>query len=286
MGGCAGHFLKAGKMMPVEFRGEFVRENLRTEPNSAATHQNCDPHIERAMWTNFLSERCKLLPHRDRSLPGDRVEFTSTPVDRGIATSVFAVLWITIVYFGPGLSLDNANEVTRMGLTFSILQDASLRIDRFAPYTIDTAVYGGHVYSDKAPGQSLVATPFVGALMFATHTAGYSTAPIENGHLTNFFRYAIWVGTAFTSALFTALAAGCLYLLARMLGAGQPAAQEWLISLSLFGAPYGWLTQHTPAPCNAHIPTGTRTRWRHGPSRYNRRADRGPRALVDRFVDR
>jgi hypothetical protein len=44
------------------------------------------------------------------------------------------------------------------------LLDGSLRIDRYASQTGDKALYGGHVYSDKAPGISFLAVPTVGVM--------------------------------------------------------------------------------------------------------------------------
>ncbi|MDX6447918.1 MAG: hypothetical protein QOD08_381 [Gaiellaceae bacterium] len=45
--------------------------------------------------------------------------------------------------------------------------DGSLRIDRYASQTGDKALYGGHVYSDKAPGISLLAVPTLGTMRLA-----------------------------------------------------------------------------------------------------------------------
>ena len=50
----------------------------------------------------------------------------------------------------------------------SIVLDGSLRIDRYADQTGDKALYGGHVYTDKAPGISFLAVPAVAAM----HAAG------------------------------------------------------------------------------------------------------------------
>jgi hypothetical protein len=58
--------------------------------------------------------------------------------------------------------------VSRLGLAQSIVLDGSLQIDRYANETGDKALYGGHVYSDKAPGISFLAVPTVAAL----HAAG------------------------------------------------------------------------------------------------------------------
>src|SRR5919201_3425451 len=50
-------------------------------------------------------------------------------------------------------------DVSRLALTQSVAYDGSLRIDRFARQTEDRADFGGHGYSDKAPGVSFLALP-------------------------------------------------------------------------------------------------------------------------------
>src|SRR5438034_8210027 len=85
--------------------------------------------------------------------------------DRRVAFFLFFALWLTYGFIGPGKSAGNPNSVTRAGLIFSIIQDQSVRIDRFAPLTIDKAFFDGSYYSDKAPGLSLTALPFVAALI-------------------------------------------------------------------------------------------------------------------------
>jgi hypothetical protein len=50
-------------------------------------------------------------------------------------------------------------DVSRLALTQAVAYDGSLRIDRFAAQTQDRAEFGGHTYSDKAPGASFLALP-------------------------------------------------------------------------------------------------------------------------------
>ena len=60
-------------------------------------------------------------------------------------------------------------DVTRLCLSHALLH-GHLTIEPCAGSTIDHATYAGHVYSDKAPGFSLVAMPIVAvADLFATH---------------------------------------------------------------------------------------------------------------------
>ncbi len=50
-------------------------------------------------------------------------------------------------------------DITRLALTQAISEQQTLRIDRWHRQTVDKAVYGGHYYSDKAPGISFLAVP-------------------------------------------------------------------------------------------------------------------------------
>src|ERR671923_456250 len=50
-------------------------------------------------------------------------------------------------------------DVSRLALTQSVAYEGTLRIDRFARQTEDRADFGGHSYSDKAPGISFLALP-------------------------------------------------------------------------------------------------------------------------------
>jgi len=53
----------------------------------------------------------------------------------------------------------NWQDVSRLGLTQSLAQRGSLRIDSYADQTGDKALFAGHYYSDKAPGISFAALP-------------------------------------------------------------------------------------------------------------------------------
>jgi hypothetical protein len=50
-------------------------------------------------------------------------------------------------------------DISRLALTQSVAVDGSVRIDRWQAKTEDKALYGGHAYSDKAPGMSVLAVP-------------------------------------------------------------------------------------------------------------------------------
>ena len=63
-------------------------------------------------------------------------------------------------YVGP-------QDVTRLALGQSLVFDRSFEIDRWEQQTIDKAYRDGHYYSDKAPGMSVLAAPWLGAMSAA-----------------------------------------------------------------------------------------------------------------------
>src|SRR5215211_4871580 len=76
--------------------------------------------------------------------------------DRLLALAIFAVLLVSYAYFYQG---GGWNENSRMDLVRALVEDHSLIIDRFHTNTRDLAKFGGHYYSDKAPGVSIAAAP-------------------------------------------------------------------------------------------------------------------------------
>jgi hypothetical protein len=57
----------------------------------------------------------------------------------------------------------NSQDISRLALTQSVAEEKTLTIDRYAEQTIDKALYGGHAYTDKAPGLSFAALlPYAG----------------------------------------------------------------------------------------------------------------------------
>ncbi len=67
------------------------------------------------------------------------------------------MLFLAYSYFIPRGAMWNAD--TRLFLAASLVDHGRLAIDPYAPYTGDIASSGGHYYSDKAPGSSLLAVP-------------------------------------------------------------------------------------------------------------------------------
>lgn len=70
---------------------------------------------------------------------------------------IFLVLLVCYAYFFPRWAEWNQNS--RMDLTLSIVEQDRFVIDDYYENTGDYAVYGDHIYSDKAPGLSFLGVP-------------------------------------------------------------------------------------------------------------------------------
>lgn len=70
---------------------------------------------------------------------------------------LFLGLLACFAYFPPRWAEWNQNS--RMDLTRAIVEQGRFEIDDYYQNTGDYAVYGGHIYTDKAPGASFLAVP-------------------------------------------------------------------------------------------------------------------------------
>lgn len=120
---------------------------------------------------------------------------------------VFLVVLVSCSYFFTG---GGWNQASRYNLVRAIVEHGTLQIDRYHQNTGDKAQHAGHYYSDKAPGASLLAVPFV----VAANTVASPFAISETKKLLIGARVTIFV----TSALPTALAAAAIYFIGRRLG--------------------------------------------------------------------
>jgi hypothetical protein len=127
--------------------------------------------------------------------------------DRRIALGLFVLLFVTFAYFYQG---GGWNENSRMDLARALVEDHALSIDRLHHNTGDKAKFGGHYYSDKAPGLSFLAAP-VYALVLPLREA------FVDDHA--FVVFASYIVTAFVVGGSTALLGVLLYFAGRRLGA-------------------------------------------------------------------
>lgn len=170
----------------------------------------------------------------------DRFLISITLTHRSPPFRIFILVLLSALFFSPGDLQGNANTVSRMGTIFSLVQEGSFRIDRFAPYTTDRAEVAGHSYSDKAPGQPLVALVPAAATIAIWTFLGFPEEPIIGNNYTPTYMAALWVSIAFTSSLFTSLAAVWVYILARHLGASAYGAAYASLGYGLCTPALGW----------------------------------------------
>ena len=159
---------------------------------------------------------------------------------RKISLLLFALLFITYGYFVQ--SIDNAQVVTRLGLTLSLIEDKALTIDKFERYTKDKSPLNGHYYPDKPPGLSLLALPAVSLVRGAITLTGHDPASMAESGPTTAFRIYAYVATVSTVGLLTALAAVMVLRVALVLGAGFEGALFGAVAFGLGTPAFGWAT--------------------------------------------
>jgi hypothetical protein len=146
-------------------------------------------------------------------VPGSKAELApENRDDRRVALAVFALLFLSYAFFAQG---GGWNENSRMDLVRAIVDDHTLSIDRYHTNTGDKARFGGHYYSDKAPGVSLAALPAYAAVRLlrpvfqSDHAYGVVSA---------------YLVTALTVGAAGALLGALLYLASRKLGVSRRGA--------------------------------------------------------------
>jgi hypothetical protein len=78
------------------------------------------------------------------------------------SVAIFVILTITFSYFLPRWS--DMNQNSRIDMVLAIVNDGTLKIDRYVSNTTDYARYNGHYYSDKAPGTAILGVPIYGGV--------------------------------------------------------------------------------------------------------------------------
>lgn len=81
---------------------------------------------------------------------------------RRVALALFCVCLVTYGYFV--YRGGHHNPDSRLALTYAVVERRVLDIDPDAPRTLDRAYVGGHYYTDKAPGLSLLLVPLYAGL--------------------------------------------------------------------------------------------------------------------------
>ncbi len=160
---------------------------------------------------------------------------------RAVPLLLFALVWLSTAWFGSWEF--NPNNSTRMFAAISLVEQGDATIDEFGHLTIDKAHFGSHLYLDKAPGMTLMATPVVAALMLATgERSGYLDKRIDNPRLAAFLRLRLRLAAILSSGLLTALAAVALWHVASAITASRSAALFAAIAYGLGSPAWGWST--------------------------------------------
>ena len=119
------------------------------------------------------------------------------------------------------------NQNTRFDFVRAVVERGSLSIDAYHENTGDKAVKDGHYYSDKAPGQPLLAIPAAVAVRAGAQIAGAD--PLSARSLVAMS----YICTLFSAALPLALACACLFWIALRLGASVNGATFGSLAMGL-----------------------------------------------------
>lgn len=123
-----------------------------------------------------------------------------------------AVLFVSYAYF---YQAGGWNQNSRFALVRAVVERGTLAIDPYSEHTGDIAERGGHFYSDKAPGLAFAAVPVVAAARPVVRALGVDPLSFQGIAVLSA------LATILTSGLWTAVAAGLLWRIARTLGASE-----------------------------------------------------------------
>lgn len=159
--------------------------------------------------------------------------------DRRIALLLFLLFLGSFLYVKPWF-IDHGPS-NRVAFCLAILEDGSLKIDRYHRFSVDICIRDGHYYSDKAPGMSLLAFPVISAGYVAMKCLGVEDVAayvVEDEEVVPclYYKLLLLLGTI-PSSFFSALGVSAFYCLGRRWGAKKGVAL--LVALLLgMGSPY------------------------------------------------
>lgn len=159
---------------------------------------------------------------------------------RGALAALFALVWVSTAWFAN--DFDIANAITRMYAAVSILDTGSTRIDPYRNLTIDKAEVGGHTYTDKAPGMTLMALAPVAATKAAGRALGADLALINPDGTLNKKRLAVleFPAIVFTTSLFAAVAAAVSWIFTAAMTGSRFAGLAGTVLVWLGTYLWGW----------------------------------------------
>jgi hypothetical protein len=134
---------------------------------------------------------------------------------RRLLAGLGAVLFVSCAYF---YQAGGWNQNSRFALVRAIIERQTLQIDAYQLHTGDRAVWNGHYYSDKAPGQSLMALPAALVAHLLARAAGVDPEGFAG------LAWISYAATVATAGLFTALAGVIIAILTLRWGYSRGAA--------------------------------------------------------------
>jgi hypothetical protein len=158
---------------------------------------------------------------------------------RRIEWTLFLLPFISYAYFYQAADQSTA---ARFDLMRSMLERHSLAIDDFAGYnTADIITFGGHIFSVKAPGTSIVALLPWSLLRLWLY-------PLLKNHEALYWALTTYLTIALTIGLLISVLCVVMYRFARFLGAseGRAAALALILGLGTIAFPYA--TEMTGEP--------------------------------------
>lgn len=135
--------------------------------------------------------------------------------DRRAAATLGVVLFFSYAYF---YQAGGWNQNSRFALIRAVIERSTLSIDAYAAQTGDRALWQGHFYSDKAPGQSMMAFPAVAAARLISRAARVDPESFPG------LAWTSYVAAVVTSSLLTVVAALALMWQSRRWGASRGAS--------------------------------------------------------------
>lgn len=190
----------------------------------------------------------------------------------GVAAGLFALVWLSCVWFGSWPF--NPNNATRLFGALALVEQHDAKIDRFESLTIDKAQFGEHHYMDKAPGMTLMAAPWVWAANSVGHDSSRDQViDITNPKLDHFLSVRLQLAVAFGTAILTAFAAVLLFDLGAGITGSVTAGLVAALGYALGSIVWGWSTTlfgHAPVAALLMIATWAVWRGTSGPKELGR----------------
>jgi hypothetical protein len=157
------------------------------------------------------------------------------------AMLIGAVVFVSYAYFYPG---GGWNQNTRFDFVRAVVERGVLTIDAYQENTGDKVFKDGHWYSDKAPGQPLLALPAAVVVRAAIRASG---AEVLSARWLVALAY---LCTLFSVSLPTALASVCLFWISLRTGSSTGAAGFGALAMGLGSPMWAYATlfwAHAPA---------------------------------------